>query len=287
MSRRLALAACLCLAPAAAWSWSGTPLWVEGAWLHDDNLNRAPDSAPQLSDHLFSISAGKGFARALTEKSRLSLSGFVTGEKAQDQDGLDRFTLGARAELQYRTSGAFTAPTYALYAGVSVDDYKSELRSGNRVSLGASVQLALTDRIEAHAALARESRSADHPVFDGGSTSLRGQLDYALGRGTLYAAGELRRGDAVSSTPYGLQYALYTKAWAPDDAYERPLNAYRYDARTTVWTLGYNWPLGSTQSLDFSVLRAEAKPTELRPYSYYGDTRYTATQLSAAYLARF
>lgn len=282
--------------PSPGPSYSSTfanPVNVEATYSWDDNLNRAPDAGPKLSDHIYSLNAGKNFVIPVTGHTRLVLNGFLEGDKLYEFDGLDRFSLGAQGEFQYRRSAAFGAPTFGVFVRASLDDYHSELRTGNRRSLGLTVRQAITDRLEIFGALARNSRNADHAAFETQDTSGRVNLDYALGPGTLYLGGEYRRGDAVSSVGPGFEAVVASKASVRDDAYGRTLFAHRYEARTLVGTLGYNWPLGSRDSLDFSARRAQTEPTQrldgagAGAYAGGGTPRYSVNQFSLAYLMRF
>jgi hypothetical protein len=266
------------------------PITVEAAYLWDDNLNRAPDAGPKLGDHVFSLNASSNFTFPFTGHTRFLLSPFLETDKLYRYDGLDRVSLGAQADLQYRTSAAFTAPTFALFVRGAYDDYHSELRTGNRWSMGLSVRQSLTDRIDIFGAIARNVRDADSAVWDTKDTSVRLNLDYAIGPGTLYLGGQYSDGDAVSSVGPGFETAVATKATVRDDAYGRTLFAHRYDARTWVGTLGYNVPLGARDSLDLSVRHARAKPTDQLDgggYSGGGEITYTANQFLLSYTTRF
>jgi outer membrane autotransporter protein len=267
------------------------PITVEAAYLYDSNLNRAPDAGPKLDDHVFSLNAGTAFLLPLTAHTRFLLSPFVESDKLYRYDGLDRASLGTQADLQYRTSAAFTAPTIALFGRVAWDDYHSELRSGRRHSVGLSVRQSWTDRIDVFAAIARNIRNADNAVWDTRDTSVRLNLDYAAGPGTLYLGGQYSGGDAVSSVGPGFESAVAIKAQVRDDAYGRTLFANRYTARTWVGTLGYNFPLGGRDSLDLSWRYAHAKPLDQLGggggYSGGGEVTYTASQVLVSYLTRF
>ena len=280
--------------PRPGLAYSGTfanPVNVEATWTYDDNLNRAPESGPNLSDHFYSLNVGTGIAIPLAAHVRMVLNAFLEGDKFRFYDALDRFAGGAQGELQYRTSASFGAPTFGLFARATADQYQSELRSGTRLAAGLSWRQPLTDRLELFGTLTRNSRDADHPVFEARDNAARLNVDYSLGRGTLYGAGEYRRGDAVSSVGPGFETAVVSKAAVRDDAYfDHTLFAHRYDAKTWIATLGYNWPLGARDSLDFSARHARATPTQtLGGGGPYGGAtpRYTANQFSAAYLMRF
>jgi len=268
------------------------PVRVEAGYTLDDNVNRARDGADKLSDDIYSVNVSKSAIFPVTSHTRVLVSGFLNGEKLRRFRGLERVSGGVQGEFQYRTSGEFGAPTFGVFGRASLDEYHSELRSGQRYSLGVNLRQSLTDRIDLFAALAGNWRHAESAVFDGRDYAARFNLDYSLGRdGALYLGGEYRRGDTVTSAPVSLAYGDIAKISAPDDAYGgRGLVAYRYDAKTVLWTLGYNRPLGPRDSIDFSLRRAESTPTSAGAtglYSSGGSSRYYANQYSIAYLMRF
>jgi hypothetical protein len=110
--------------------------------------------------------------------------------------------------------------------------------------------------------------------------------------GAIYLGGEYRRGDTVSSLPSSSASAATALGAVADDAYPgQQLFAFRYDADTTIWTLGYNLPLGPRDSLDFSWRRAHSKPRQQVSAGLYGPgggpQDYTTNQYSVFYLMRF
>lgn len=284
----LALAASL-----AGTSVCAAPVRIEASFTRDDNVNRGGDSGDRRADNIYGVSAGMGSAPMLGSNTRVVLSGLLGADKFQDWSGLDRLMAEAYAELQYRTSAHFFAPTFGLFGRFTLENYRSGMRDGWRASLGLSVREALSDRINVFGALAYHARSASSDVFDEKYNSARFSFDYALGRKvTLYLGGEYRRGDIVSSDIPSAGSASIARAYAPDDAFNGELTAYRYDAKTTIWSLGGNWVLGPSSSLDFSVRRATSKPTS-DGYVWtggawsYASSSYTATLYSVAYLMRF
>ncbi len=269
----------------------GDPLRVEAGLTWDDNLNRAREASEKISDRTYSLNVSKGMIFPITDHMRVVASGFLSGDKLYTHTGLDRFSGGINGELQYRTSGEFDAVTFALFGRAAVDEYNSNVRSGSRYSLGLSARQALTDRIDIFGALAHNVRDARNTVFDGRDKSARFNLDYALGSsGSLYLGGEYRRGDTVTTVPTAVSYNALAESSVLDDAYRAAgLQAYRYDARTKIWTLGYNYPLGPRDSIDFSWRYARSTATrQVDPQLYPGgNSPYTANQYSIAYLMRF
>lgn len=276
-------------------AFSGTfanPVNLEATYTYDNNLNRAPSSGPNLSDHILSLNVGTGTALSVSTNARVVVNAFLEGDKLVYYEDLGRFSGGAHGELQYRTSAAFGAPTFGVFGRAIADQYQSDLRSGHRLALGLSWRQPLTDRVELFGTFTRTTRDAAHRAFETRDNAARLNIDYSVGPGTLYGAAEYRRGDTVSSVLPGFETAVASKASVRDDAYfDHALFAHRYDAKTWIGTLGYNWPLGARDSLDFSARRAYATPTNMLdagggPYAG-GPPSYTANQFSAAYLMRF
>jgi len=276
-------------APAAASApLFSNPMRVEASIQWDDNISRASDGSDKLSDRVYGLNVGQSYFVPLGERMRLVASGFLSGDKFAHTPGLDRFSGGGQGELQYRAAGEFFTPIFGLLGRIAFDEYAGQLRSGHRYALGVTYRQALSDRIELFAALTGTGRNAENDVFDGKDYGARFNLDYALGRaGALYLGGEYRRGDTVSSMRPPAGYTPPAKAMAPDDAFGgNAFTAYRLEAKTTLWTLGYNLPLGARDSLDLSGRRVRSTATGAAGGGA-GNSRYTATQLSLAYLMRF
>lgn len=268
-----------------------SPVQVEAAFMRDDNVNRGPQGSERLADSIYSLSATNGRTVPLGTHLRALVSGFLQGDEAQRHDGLDRLGIGARGELQYRASPAFSAPIFALFARAQHDRFRSDLRTGQRYAIGLSARQSWTDRIDTLAALTWSRRNADSAVFEGSDWGARLNLDYALGSGRVYLGGEVRQGDTVSTATATPLLAGIARASAPDDGFARAgMTAYRLEARTVIWTLGFNLPLGPRDSMDISWRQIEADPrVPAAAAALYagGKPRYRANQLSLAYLTRF
>ena len=271
------------------------PVRVEAGYMWDSNVNRAGERGERLTDHIYSLGVTKSTTIPISTHVRALLAGFLNGEKPYTYDGLDRFSAGLRGEVQYRTSGAFSAPTFALFTRALIDEYHSDLRSGYRYAYGASARQSWTDRIDVFAALTWNERHARSDVFDASEYGARFNIDYSLGRaGVVYIGGEYRRGDAVSTGgAASLGTGGIAKASTPDDAFGGTgLTAYRLEARTVIWSLGFNHPLGARDSIDFSWRRAESTPeAPAGGVGTYGGggglPRYKVNQFSIVYLVRF
>ena len=262
-------------------------LRVDAGYMFDNNVTRGRESVERLSDQSFSLDLSKGWIYPLTDHIRgvVALSGGA--EKFRFYETLDRLHAGALGEIQYRTSGDFLAPTFAVFARMTYEEFGSELRDGDRSSIGISLRKPVTDRISLFSAIAHNERNAKSSVFTGRDHSARLNVDYSLTpTSTLYMTGEYRRGDTVSTGRISLATLDTAKVLAPDTAFAgRGLLAYRFDATTLIYTLGYNLPFGPRDSFDLSWRRAQS--TSLIAPSFTGRLRYVADQFSLTYLLRF
>jgi outer membrane autotransporter protein len=263
------------------------PVSVDFGFAYDDNVSRSAQERDRLWDQVFSVSGTVMRLWPLGSNARAQATAIFSGEKLERWQGLGRFSGGVQAELQYRTSAAFDAPTYAIVARALYDQYESGLRTGPRYFAGINARRAVTDRIELFGEVGVNARYGRSDVFRLHDTAVKVNVDYALTRkATMYLTGEYRQGDTVSSGPPSLAAGV-AEVVVPDDAFE-PLGyiAYRVDARTLLGTLGVNYPMGPRDSVDFSWRRVEAKARRsLEPSA--GDLRYVDNLYSLVYLMRF
>lgn len=254
----------------------------------DDNVSRAEDGQDKISDESYNVNLGKRWNITLGSQTRAVVNAFFGGEKFHRYSGLGHLTLGGQAEIQYRSSGDFLAPTLGLFTRLSGEDYQSSMRDGYRTSTGVSIRQPVTDRINLFGALAYNTRNAHAKVFDTRDVSARVNLDYAVtATSSLYLTGEVRRGDVVSSGQASLKNLDMATAFAPDDVFaSRQLYDYRFRGRTFLTTLGYSLPLGPTDAIDLSWRRVQSQPLHEPPY-VTSATRYYVDQISFSYLTRF
>jgi len=277
------------------------PVALEAGFRWDDNVSRTGGVNTKLGDGVYFLGSGITKSISTSDHTRLKLTGALDADKFERYEKLDNLSLGLGAELQYRHDGRFETPIYGVFARTNWDEARSAMRRGQRTSFGANVRASITDRIELYGVVAQNRRNASSALFDTRDTSASLSADYQYNaRGTFYLSGEHRRGDAVSSGLPMADSAAIAKVYAADDAFSRiGLVGYRYAARTTIWTLGYNLRLGNRDSLDLSWRRAVAGPTQTPDYTGLtgypglgapgtgGSSTYTSQQYTLSYLMRF
>jgi hypothetical protein len=147
----------------------------------------------------------------------------------------------------------------------------------------------LSDRISFFGAVAGNERQANTEVFHIKDVSARTNFDYAINMGqTFYLTGEYRKGDIVSSgqTSLGvpsLKAVDMSYVFVNDDVFTAtPFVDYRMKGRTALLTLGYNYSLGTKDSLDISWRGVRSTPDFTPAYSTpanYLDNQYSITYL--------
>lgn len=263
------------------------PIIIESGFTFDDNINRAVSGSDKLIDRLFDLSIGTGASFDLSKNSRLMLNASIGGQRLYRYHELERNSVDVSAEYQYRTSADFDAFTFGVSTHLSFDEYSSRLRDSDTRSLELSVRQSPTDRISWHASLSRNLHDADNKVFDNNNNELKLNLDYSLGsKGSLYFGHTIQDGYAVSSVPvtsYGYGNALSVIDDAFPDQGGPEYKAARFEADTGITTIGYNFPLGPDDSLDFSYRYIKATPDDPAVDS----SSYRTDQFSIYYLTRF
>jgi hypothetical protein len=151
---------------------------VNAGYTYDDNISRGRDAADKRSDQSYTVDVSKGWWFPLTENSRALLAVSGGGEKFLTYFGLNRLFGTLIAELQYRPSGDFSAPTFAVFSRLTGEQFQSDLRDGSRLAVGVSVRQSLTDRISVFGALTHTEKTARSMVFVGRDDSARVNIDY-------------------------------------------------------------------------------------------------------------
>ena len=266
----------------------------DAGFAFDRNVSRSKAEADKLYDRINSVNLGKGFKFnfASDDNPRENLRATVTvtlgAEKFQVYDGLSRAMAGVEGEIQYRTSSAFDAVTFAVFARSTGERFRSQLRNGYRSTIGVSARQSLTDRIDIFGALSHNERIAKSAVFTNRDNSARLNLDYSLSdKEVIYATGEYWRGKTFSTGRPSLDNLDIADVFVLDDAFAgAQYFSYRFDANTVISSFGYNLGFSPRHSLDVSWRRAQSTP-RLKSTLPGGNSSYVADQYSVIYLIRF
>ena len=103
-------------------------LGVEVSTTVDDNVTRGYGDGNVLSDKFLGINISKGLHYPLSPRTRVAVLGFVGLSGYFEYTELTHYYAGAQGEFQYRPSGSFYAPTFALLVRTAIEEYQSEVR---------------------------------------------------------------------------------------------------------------------------------------------------------------
>lgn len=257
-------------------------------YMFDDNVTRANGGGARLTDHSYSVNLGQPAIFPVADHQRVLLTGSLGGERFDRFKGLSRLTGTVHGEFQYRSSAEFGTPTFALFAGITAEQYQSWLRDGFRYSAGVSIRQAVTDRIRLFGVAAHNVRYGNSAVFDNKDNAARISLDYSLyDTVTAYLGGEYRRGDLVIAGPWSWSF-YNANAYAQDDAFPGwGIYSFRFDGSTALATLGFNVRVSPRASVDLFWRRARSSVAYVTPSWSNATLSYVTDQYSAAYLVRF
>jgi hypothetical protein len=287
MQRTTALAAVLALATSSALA-EAPRYGLSAEVVHDSNATRGLYDGKK-SDDIVVVEGSVTRGMLLGPTSGALFRAAARYSHFTDIEDISNLALIGRAALRHQPTPGFSAPWFELAGQAQFLRHAgSELRDGNIVSLDASVGSNLTDRTRASAGVGLDKRSGGGSVglYDLSTRRIWGTLDVRVGvQNTLYARLTRQAGDHVFSS--GSMQSL-SSVWQDDPALRAPLglavaNAYRLDATTFIYELGFNCPLGQGHALDFSAARYDSKVQE----GPADGQKYSATQLRATYLYRF
>lgn len=267
---------------------------AEASWTSDDNVTRAP-AGDALRDRILGVRVSASAVVPASTHTRGVLQAFAGTQRFGTYTGLSNNFIGAQGDFFFRSSGEFGAATYGVFVRAAKEEYESTLRDGYRNAFGVTVLKPATDRIQLSGALTRNSSDGKSAVFDARNVSLRGNVDWSLGRwNTVYLGAESRRGDSVSTVSRNdpIRTLGFVNTATPniiqDDAFnDTARDAYRLKASTLLATLGYNRAFGEGHALDVSWRRAQSSVQNAAAPASGSDLSYTVNQYSLAYLVRF
>jgi hypothetical protein len=288
MKRTLALAAVALLAapPAPAAAMEGPRFGLTADVVYDDNATRGLYAPDRKSDSIVSVEGSMSGSWLLGPTSGALFRASARYSHFTDIEDISNLAVLGRAAYRIQPGGGFSSPWYEIAGqGVWLKFADSELRDGTILTIEATIGSNVTDRLRLSGVIGYDKRNGGGTagLYDlsqiriGATADLRTRL-----RDTLYGRLTWLDGDQVfnSVTVSGL-----SPVWEPDPAFisvfGRPTDSYRLEAKTLLYELGYNIPLGTGRhSLDFSVSGFDAKSNQ-------GSLKYDGMLYRASYVYRF
>jgi len=286
MKRCTAITALLLLAVPAAQAAEGWRYGLSADAVHDSNATRGLYDGAK-SDNIIALEGSATHSVLLGPNSGALFRAAARYSHFTDIKDISNIVLIGRAAWRTQPSREFGAPWYEVAGQAQLLRHAdSALRDGSILSLEASAGAYVTDRTRLSGGVGLDKRSGGGSagVYDLSNTRLWGTLDVRLGvRSTLYARLTHQTGDQVFNVIPALGLGVWDVDPALASVYGAPGNAYRVDATTLIYVLGFNYPLASGQALDFSFTRISSKAEEGPAQG----NKYNVNQLRASYIYRF
>jgi hypothetical protein len=238
---------------------------VQGGWVFDTELGAGYDdnvgNSERKSDIQGDAFAAFGFradrTKRLSEQTSVLMRGSLAVETWDEFEGLDNGRLGAMLRFIHQRDPK--APVIAFWGSAALWQFDSELRDGSEYRAGIFTEQAVSPALSGRLSLAAPRRNADSAVFDLDGASLGVDLDWRAGENLIvYGGTQFREGEVFSVSSPSPQILDASEARAPDDVFGGTAVAYRLDASSWVHTLGFNYGLSRSLSLD---LQAQAIDT--------------------------
>ena len=234
---------------------------VDAGFLYDSNLTRAYAPADVRADGAFTLDATAGSFWALSGADGLTLGADFRTEAYHRFHGLNLVEAGASAAYRHKFGLGYAAPWLALTVSGTHDDYRSDIRDGNRLEAHAELGQRFTPEFDAAVGGGYERRyeSNDQPVVPGISGKvfdLRGENIYAhagyevTDRLLLGAELAVRRGDVVATTRPDFQIFAVSDAIAADPTFGADFFAYRLRGTTDTAKVSASLALDDHSSLN-------------------------------------
>lgn len=253
-----------------------THIGMEGALVHESNIGRSEYSQDEQQDTALQLGANISRSLRLTSNSGLVTRAGIRLNEQAHYDDLSLLSASAGARYRLQPIAGLTAPWIDLSLGTERLEYRdSEIRNGWITSLGVAVGKYFTDKLRMSAGWMAERRNAEEGrVFDLRHHGWQLDIDFRLTpQGSIYARAARIYGDQVSSAP---QSSLSGTPWrylaqTPDPALSEhgdSRNAYRFDAVTNTFELGYNHAIRGNMAVDISARHFDADAKG--GHSYHG-----------------
>lgn len=236
---------------------------VRAGLLYDDNLTRAQRVADVRGDGAATLAATAGRFEALSGADGLTLSLAASTEAYSRFHGLNLISFGAGAAYRHKFGLGHTAPWASVEVSIAHDDYRGDIRDGERLDVRLEFGRRLSEDLDASLGLTSDRRRAsnDSPVvpgISGKAFDLSGQSIFARAaydvteRLQIGGRVSVRRGDVESTTRQNLDIFLASDAIAADPSFGNDFYAYRLRGTTRTARASLSWALSERSSVNFS-----------------------------------
>lgn len=250
---------------------------VRAGGLYDDNLTRAQQSADVRGDGAATLAAAAGWFHAPSGADGITLALEANTEAYARFHGLNMISIGGSAAYRHKFGLGRDVPWASITVSAAHDDYRDDIRDGDRLEARLEAGRRLTDNFDASLGVATDRRFAsnDRPVvpgISGKAFELHGLSVFARAayditdRLQAGVRASVRRGDVESTTRQNLDIFLASDAIAADPNFGSDFYAYRLRGTTATANATLSWALSERSSLNLSY--AVARTTAYDDLNY-------------------
>jgi len=251
----------------------------------DDNIRLAQNDLDIRSDLLTSATIKAKGGMALDKFSNWSYGARVTYNSFDTFDTLNNIDFDINTRFSFSFTSGFSAPIYSVGVKLGGSEFDTVMRDSTYISLSADLNKQLTTTINMSTGWRYKQQESKSKVFDISENRIFVNFDTNFSKKDLvYITLSYIAGDVVSSATPSVGIINAAEAVEADDAFGGiAFNqfAYRLEANTFVFTVGYNRPLTRGLSVDFSAQFVDTQSTEDSAIGY------ERSILTASLLGRF
>lgn len=255
------------------------------AFVNDDNIRRSRWAEDIREDNILDLSFNARGSLKLSRYSNLSVGAQLGAEKYSTFDLLDNFRYALKLKYSFAFASGFLSPVYAIKLDIGGIQSESDIRTSDTASIGLEMNKWLSDAVILTLGYKYKQSEASTRVFDTEENQLFVNLDLELSnRNVIYMTYHYISGDIVSSATPRLSIINIAEVIEPDDAFGGLTTnqfAYRLDADSQLFTVGFNSALTRSLSYDLSVRFIDSEATQ------NADIFYERLIIRAGLLGRF
>ena len=236
----------------------------------DDNLTQAQRSRDKAEDTSVEVGVSTAYSRLINNKQGYTFVIFGTYKAQNKFDNFNTGKIGGSAVYRFQPVLGFTQPFYKASATVKAEELKFDQRDSTIYEYRLSATKRITDRLTANLGIGHDERDSDGTVFDQKRNRAFLGFDLRLNNKSLiYTNYNYIDGDTNSTIFTGVVDSSLFGVIAASEARERDQAisdhaggiwmAYKVDAKTNTYTLGYNRAIGSGMAVDLSALYVDVE----------------------------
>lgn len=225
-------------------------------FIYDSNINRTQRTSQREGDGIFQLAGKAAYRRQLGANHGFIANVGLGTDLHTDFGDLSVLRLGVSVSYLVQPVAGFSRPWLAFTGRFEVEEYAaSDIRDGNRSSLGLELGQRLSDRIAVRLGYTVSDRNASKSaVFETHQGQLHAIAEYsAWPRWKLYTKYDYTHGGMVTGAPRAAKLLAVSRARTRDRVFGLNNVAWRLEAESHAGRFGAKYTLAKHSVLDTSI----------------------------------